>query len=82
MVSSVTRAFTPRTLSLGVPKLRVYQDNPQAVIELKEAIGKQISSFGSKVTKAVIDRRKKRTQDCNQSGCHQFKKCFTRELLG
>ena len=35
---------------------RKYQGNPQTVTEFKEAIGNEVTSIGSEVTKAVIDR--------------------------
>ena len=53
---------------------RVYQDNPQTVTELKEAIGKEITSIGSEVTKAVNDSMKKMVPDWILSGGHHFEK--------
>ena len=53
---------------------RVYQDNPQTVTELKEAIGKEITSLGSEVTKAFNDSMKKIVPDCILSGSHHFEK--------
>ena len=61
------------TFISGVTLNKVYQDNLQTVTELKEAIGKEITSIGSEVTKAVIDRMKKRAQDYIQSGGHHMK---------
>ena len=42
----------------------LYQANLQTDTELKEAIGKEITSIGSEVTKAVVDSMEKKTQDC------------------
>ena len=47
---------------------REYKDSPQTFTEVKEVIGKEITSFGSEVTKAVLDSVKNRAQDCIQSG--------------
>ena len=51
MVNLVTGTFAPRILSLRLPKTRVNQDNPKNIIELKEPIRKETTSFGSEVRK-------------------------------
>ena len=45
----------PRLYPLGLLEKRVHQGSRKTVTELKEAIGKDIITIGSKVTKAVID---------------------------
>ena len=66
----------------GYLKERVYEDNPQAVIELKEAISMEIRNFGSEVTKAVIDRMKKTDQDYIQQEGHQLKNVVNENSSG
>ena len=56
----------------GYLKERVYKHTHQTVTELKEAIGREVTSFGSEVTKAV----KRRAQDCIQTGGHHLKKMY------
>ena len=53
---------------------KVYQENPQTVTQLKEAIGMEITSIGAEVTKAVNDSMNKMAPDCIQSGGHDFEK--------
>ena len=45
----------------------------QTFTVFKEAIGKEITSIGQEITKAVNNSVKKKAQDCIQSGGHQFK---------
>ena len=59
MASSVTKSSTPRLFPLGLLEERIYQDNPQTITEFEEAIGQEITSIGSEVTKTVIGSIKK-----------------------
>ena len=52
---------------------RLRKDNPEAVTELNEASGNEITSIGSEVIKAVIASVKKKAQNCIQSGGHNLK---------
>ena len=66
--------FYTASFSIGSLKLKSIEGNPQTVTELKEAIGKEMTSIGSEVTKAIIDSVKKKAQYCIQSGGHLLKK--------
>ena len=52
----------------------VYQDNPQTVSELEEAIGMEITSIGCEVMKAINDSMKKMAPDYIKSGGHHIEK--------
>ena len=69
------RIFHPMTFSFwGHLQEKAYRYNPQSLLELKEAIDKEIRCIGSEVTRAVFDSMKKKAQDCIQLGGHHLKK--------
>ena len=59
MASSVIGSFTPQLSSIELLMKTVHQGNPQTVTELKESIGKEITSIGSEITKPLSTVRRK-----------------------
>ena len=66
MVTAFTRFKPTGFLSLGLLKDHVYQNNPQTIAELKEAINQQICGIAREECVRVINNFARRLQVCPQ----------------